>query len=130
LKKYSSLFIAPRLEEIFKLVFEEIEKSGFGQMVPSGLVITGGGALTVGMVESGRKIIGLPIRLGVPDKVSGLVDEIMDPQYATTVGLLLYGSDNMVAGESGFKNFNKIWKDFSIGGSVGKMKNFFKQFIP
>ncbi len=122
--------IAPRLEEIFKLVFEEIEKSGFGQMVPSGLVITGGGALTVGMVESGRKIIGLPIRLGVPDKVSGLVDEIMDPQYATTVGLLLYGSDNMVAGESGFKNFNKIWKDFSIGGSVGKMKNFFKQFIP
>lgn len=122
--------IAPRLEEIFKLVFEEIEKSGFGQMVPSGLVITGGGALTVGMVEAGRKIIGLPIRLGVPDKVSGLVDEILDPQYATTVGLLLYGSDNMIAGESGFKNFNKIWKDFSIGGVSGKLKNFFKQFIP
>lgn len=122
--------IAPRLEEIFKLVFEEIEKSGFGQMIPSGLVITGGGALTVGMIEAGRKVVGLPIRLGVPDKVSGLVDEIMDPQYATTIGLLLYGSDNMMTGESGFKNFNKIWKDFSIGGSVGKMKNFFKQFIP
>lgn len=122
--------IAPRLEEIFKLVFEEIEKSGFGQMVPSGLVITGGGALTVGMVEAGKKIIGLPIRLGIPDKVSGLVDEITDPQYATTVGLLMYGSENVVVGESGFKNFNKIWKDFSIGGSVGKLKNFFKQFIP
>lgn len=122
--------IAPRLEEIFKLVFEEIEKSGFGQMVPSGLVITGGGALTVGMVEAGKKVIGLPIRLGIPDKVSGLVDEITDPQYATTVGLLLYGSENVVVGEAGFKNFNKIWKDFSIGGSVGKLKNFFKQFIP
>lgn len=122
--------IAPRLEEIFKLVFEEIEKSGFGQMIPSGLIITGGGALTVGMIEAGRKIVGLPIRLGVPDKVSGLVDEIMDPQYATTVGLLLYGADNIMTGESGFKNFNRIWKDFSVAGSMGKMKNFFKQFIP
>lgn len=122
--------IAPRLEEIFKLVFEEIEKSGFGQMIPSGLVITGGGALTVGMIEAGKKIIGMPIRLGVPDKVSGLVDEITDPQFATTVGLLLYGAEDVYAAEGGFKNFNKIWKDFSIGGSVGKLKNFFKQFIP
>ena len=122
--------IAPRLEEIFKLIFEEIEKSGFGQMVPSGLVITGGGALTVGMVETGKRIIGLPIRLGVPDRVSGLVDEIIDPQYASTVGLLLWGSNNIMTSDAGFKNFNKIWKDFSIGGSIGKFKNFFKQFIP
>ena len=71
--------IAPRLEEIFKLIFEEIEKSGFGQLVPSGLVITGGGALTVGMLETGKKVVGLPIRLGYPEGVSGLIDEIIDP---------------------------------------------------
>jgi len=122
--------IAPRLEEIFKLVFEEIEKSTFGQMVPSGLVITGGGALTVGILDMGKKVVGLPIRCGIPEKVSGLTDEIVDPQYAATVGLLLYGSANFGSAEAGFKNFNRIWKDFSVTGSIGKMKNFFKQFIP
>lgn len=122
--------IAPRLEEIFKFIFEEIEKSGFGQAVPSGLVITGGGALTVGMIETGKHVIGLPIRIGIPEKVTGLIDEIIDPQYSSTIGLILYGDKNIMEGDKSFKNFNKIWKDFSIGGSMGKLKNFFKQFIP
>ncbi len=122
--------IAPRLEEIFKLLFDDIEKSGFGQSIPSGLVITGGGALTVGMVETGKRVIGLPIRLGIPEKVTGLVDEILDPQFASTIGLILYARKNIMAGETGFKNFNKILKDFSLGNSVGKLKDFFKQFIP
>ncbi len=122
--------INPRLEEIFKLIFDEIEKSGFGPTIPSGLVITGGGALTVGMIETGKKVIGLPIRLGIPDKITGLVDEITDPQYATTVGLLMYGMKHDAGTENGLKNFNKIWKDFSFGSSVGKFKDFIKQFIP
>ncbi|MEK7633386.1 MAG: cell division protein FtsA [Patescibacteria group bacterium] len=122
--------IAPRLEEIFKLIFEEIEKSGFGQQIPSGLVITGGGALTVGMLETGKRVVGLPIRLGYPEKVTGLVDEIMDPQYATTVGLLLYGQKNNLVDKDNFKNFGKILKDFKLGNSIGNLKNFFKQFIP
>lgn len=123
--------IAPRLEEIFKLIFEEIEKSGFGQQVPSGLVITGGGALTVGMLETGKRVIGLPIRIGVPEKVTGLIDEINDPQYASTVGLLLYGIKNIMSGEGeGFKNFGRVLKDFKLGGGLGNLKNFIKQFIP
>lgn len=122
--------IAPRLEEIFKLIFEEIEKSGFGQQIPSGLVITGGGSLTIGMLETGKRVVGLPIRLGYPEKVTGLVDEIMDPQYSTTVGLLLYGQNNDLDNESNFKNFGKILKDFKLGNSIGSLKNFIKQFIP
>lgn len=122
--------IAPRLEEIFKLIFEEIEKSGFGQQIPSGLVITGGGALTVGMLETGKRVVGLPIRLGYPEKVSGLVDEILDPQYATTVGLLLYGQNNLSVDKEGMKNFGRILKDFKLGNSIGNLKNFVKQFIP
>lgn len=122
--------ISPRLEEIYKLIFEEIEKSGFGQNIPSGLVITGGGALTVGMLETGKRVIGLPIRLGIPETVSGLVDEILDPQYASTIGLILYGRKNIIGEETGFKNFNKILKNISFSGSVGKIKDFFKQFIP
>jgi len=122
--------VAPRLEEIFKLIFEEIEKSGFGQQIPSGLVITGGGALTIGMLETGKRVVGLPIRIGYPEKVSGLVDEVIDPQYSTTVGLLLYGKNNIIVDKDNFKNFGKILKDFKLGNSIGNLKNFFKQFIP
>ncbi len=121
--------IAPRLEEIFKLIFDEIEKSGFGNTVPAGLVITGGGALTVGMLETGKRIVGLPIRLGIPAGVNGLVDELLYPPYATTVGLLLSEKKNIID-ESNWKDFNKIVKDFSFGGSLGKLKDLFKQFIP
>ena len=122
--------VAPRLEEIFKLIFDEIEKSGFGQQIPSGLVITGGGALTIGMLETGKRVVGLPIRIGFPEKISGLVDEILDPQYSTTVGLLLYGKNNVYVDKDNFKNFGKILKDFKLGNSLGNLKNFFKQFIP
>ncbi|MEK7522609.1 MAG: cell division protein FtsA [Patescibacteria group bacterium] len=122
--------VAPRLEEIFKLIFEEIEKSGFGQQIPSGLVITGGGALTIGMLETGKRVVGLPIRIGFPEKIFGLVDEILDPQYSTTVGLLLYGKNSSFIDQDNFKNFGKILKDFKLGNSIGNLKNFFKQFIP
>src|SRR3989339_1506463 len=130
LKSLVDGIIAPRLEEIFKLIFEEIEKSGFGQQIPSGLVITGGGALTIGMLETGKRVVGLPIRIGFPEKISGLVDEILDPQYSTTVGLLLYGRNNTLIDKDNFKNFGKILKDFKLGNSVTNFKNFFKQFIP
>lgn len=122
--------IGPRLEEIYKMVSDELIKSNFIELIPSGLVITGGGALTVGILEMGRKTIGLPVRIGIPGKISGLIDEILDPQFSTTVGLILYGRKNIMSKEEGFKNFNKILKDFSLGGSVSKMKDFFKQFIP
>ena len=121
--------IAPRLEEIFKLVFEEIEKSGFGDSIPSGLVVTGGGALTVGILESGKQVVGLPIRIGTPQKVSGLIDEIIYPQYATCVGLILYAKGNIIPEENRI-NFNKVLKDFSVTDSLSKFKNLVKQFIP
>ncbi len=124
--------IGPRLEEIYKYVGETIEKSGFAKQIPSGLVITGGGALTVGMVEMGKKIIGLPIRVGVPDKATGLVDEILDPQYAATIGLVLYGqkSDEPETHVASGKNFNKMLKGVNFGNSVESIKSFLKQFIP
>ena len=123
--------IAPRLEEIYKMIFEEIEKSGFGQQIPSGLVITGGGALTVGMLETGKRVLGLPIHIGVPDKLTGLIDETSDPQYASAIGLLLYGVKNIInKGHDGFKNFKNILGEFKFSGSMEKLKNFFKQFIP
>lgn len=122
--------IGSRLEEIYRLVGEEIEKSGFATGIPSGVVITGGGALTVGMIETGRKILGLPIRVGVPSEVSGLLDEILDPQYAATVGLILSRRKNIIAEDDGIGKFNKVFRGVSIGRSAGKLKEIIKQFIP
>lgn len=121
--------IAPRLEEIYKLITEEIEKSSSLSLIPSGIVITGGGALTVGLLETGRRIMDMPIRIGIPSGVTGLVDEVLNPQYATTVGLLLYGQKNIIS-EERWKNFNRILRDISLGNSITKVKDFFKQFIP
>lgn len=130
---YKTIFdgiIVSRLEEIFKLIFEEVEKSNLNTAIPSGLVITGGGALTVGILETGRKVLGLPLRIGNPEGVGGLIDEIINPQSATIVGLLLYSLKNDLKNDENWKNFNTVLKDFSVGNYVGKVKNFFKQFIP
>lgn len=130
MKSVAEGIIAPRIEEIYKFIGEEIEKSGLGDSVPSGIVITGGGALTIGMLEIGRKIIGLPIRTGIPERATGLVDEILDPQYATTLGLIFYGKKQAYRQTHKTKDFNKILKDFSINNSFGKIKDLFKQFLP
>jgi cell division protein FtsA len=122
--------IGPRLEEIYTYLGEEIEKSGFEKQVPSGIILTGGGAMTVGMIEAGRKLLGLPIRIGVPDKATGLVDEILDPQFASTIGLIFHGHRNNVSEHSNPKNFNKIFKDFPFSSPLSKIKSIFKQFIP
>ena len=122
--------INPRLEEIFKLIYEEIEKSGLIKSIPSGLVLTGGGALTVGIMDVAKKVIGLPVRVGVPEKVGGLVDEILDPSYATTIGLILVGKNKIQKESFELKSFRRIWRDFSTDFSIEKLKNFFKQFIP
>ena len=66
--------IKPRLNEIFTMVGLEIKRSGFGGMTPSGVVITGGGALTVGAVESARRNLAMPVHIGIPQRVTGLVD--------------------------------------------------------
>jgi len=129
LKHLSDGIIAPRLEEIFKLLADVIEKSGFADQAPSGFVLSGGGAMTVGMIEVGRKTLGMPIRVGSPTRVTGLVDELLNPQYATTVGLLLYGRSSST-NEEGWKNFNRILKDITFTNSIGKVKEFIKQFIP
>lgn len=84
--------IRPRLQEIFKYVAKEIKKSGFGTQVPSGLVICGGGAKTVGVLEQAKYVLGFPARVGKIEGLEGLVEEIESPTFATAAGLILYGA--------------------------------------
>jgi cell division protein FtsA len=83
--------LEPRLEEIFQLVRREIVKSGYEGTLASGVVMTGGSALLSGMIELAEQVLGMPVRLGNPIHVGGLIDVVSSPVYATGVGLVLYG---------------------------------------
>jgi len=122
--------ITPRIEEIYSYIREEIVKSEFEKRIPSGLVITGGGAMTIGMVEEGKRIVRLPIRVGVPERASGLVDEVMNPMYSSTLGLVYYGSKQLFRDDASGKDFNSILKNFSMNDIISKVKKLFKQFLP
>jgi cell division protein FtsA len=84
--------LEPRVEEIFELVRREIDRMKLTELLASGVVLTGGTTLLPGMVDVAEEIIGLPVRLGVPQGVGGLVDEVKNPQYSTGVGLVHYGA--------------------------------------
>jgi cell division protein FtsA len=84
--------IEPRMEEIFQLVQREIARSGYESSLASGVVMTGGSMLLPGAVETAEQLLGMPVRLGVPAHFAGLVDVVANPVYATSVGLVLYGT--------------------------------------
>jgi len=86
--------IEPRVEEIFALVFREIEQSGYADLIASGVVITGGTTILEGMPELAEQGLQMPVRRGLPRGVGGLVDVVKSPKYATGVGLVLYGAKN------------------------------------
>jgi cell division protein FtsA len=93
--------IEPRVEEILSLVHHEIVRTGYGNLLASGIILTGGSALLEGIVDLAEQIFNVPVRRGIPTGISGLVDLVNSPMYATGVGLVLYGSRNMA--QSRFK---------------------------
>ncbi len=89
-----SEILEPRVEEIFTLVDQEIERTGLKELMASGMVITGGSALLPGIAEIADQVFQLPTRIGFPQRISGLVDVVNGPMFATAVGLVLYGMEH------------------------------------
>ena len=85
--------IEPRVEELYSLVQAELRRSGFEELLSSGIVITGGSSAMEGMVELGEEVFHMPVRLGMPQYVGGLAEVVRNPRFATGVGLLLAGMD-------------------------------------
>lgn len=117
--------IKPRLEEIFHLIYEKIEASGFHQTIPAGIVLTGGGAQTINIKEVCEKIIPLPLRIASPPKVGGIIDDIINPGYSSSIGLLMFANENKISSLSSSKNNSHILKD-----SFGKIKKIISSFLP
>ncbi len=87
--------IEPRAEELYSLIQAELRRSGFEELLSSGIVITGGCSSLRGMVELGEEIFHMPVRLGMPYYEGGLEDVVHTPRYATGVGLLIAGVEQM-----------------------------------
>lgn len=87
--------IEPRVVELYEFVLQELRRSGIEEMIASGIVITGGSAMMRGMVELGEEIFHMPVRLGLPRYVGGLSEVVSNPRYATGVGLVLMGKQQL-----------------------------------
>lgn len=124
--------VKPRLNEIFTMVGLEIKKSGFGGLTPAGLVICGGGAETMGIIESARRNLAMQVRVAAPGNITGLIDEVIHPAYATAAGLVLYGAKTNLASREKF-SFGKLSKYVEavpVQGVVKKVVDLVKSFLP
>jgi len=115
--------LEPRMEEIFTLIQREIYRAGMENAINSGIVVTGGTALLDGITDVAESIFNLPTRLGKPSGISGLVDVVNNPMYATGVGLVLYGARMHPS-----KKFRIRDKNI-FNGIMGRMKKWFKDVI-
>ena len=106
--------LEPRVQELFELVKAELQRSGYQELIAAGLVLTGGSSLLQGMVELAEETFdSLPVRLGRPQGVGGLVDVVSSPMYATGVGLILYGQryrQHRPIKSEERNMFPKVWK--------------------
>jgi cell division protein FtsA len=83
--------LEPRAEEVLSHVQDEIRQAGFDRQLSSGIVLTGGGALLDGLVETAEQVFNAPVRIGATGDFNGLVDDAMQPAYSAAIGLALYG---------------------------------------
>jgi len=116
--------IEPRIEEIFQLVKREIMKSGYENLVSSGVVLTGGSAAMEGITELAEQVFNLPVRRGLPIGITGLVDVVKSPMYSTGVGLVLYGGKNLEGTQFQRGNDSTLFNKLTT-----RMKGWMKEFF-
>ena len=112
--------VEPRYEELFTLIQAELRRSGFEDLCAAGIVLTGGSAKMEGVVDLAEEIFHMPVRLGLPQYVSGLVDVVRNPIYSTGVGLLLFGQHNRGM------NVSEVMLGSGVKGVLRRMRSWFQ----
>ena len=84
--------VEPRAQELLALVRDELQRAGLDRVLPAGLVLAGGGSRLRGLLELAERLFALPVRLAAPRGLAGMPEEVSQPEYATAVGLLMYGA--------------------------------------
>lgn len=116
-----ALVIEARVDEIFQMILKEIQRSGYDEYLPAGIVLTGGTAQLRGITTVAQRVLNVPARVASPKNLVGLVDSLHSPAFATSVGLLRWGSMEhhryLTRGQS-----KTIWR--------GRLNDFFKNLLP
>jgi cell division protein FtsA len=116
----------PRLKEILTMIKIEIQKSQLAGLTPAGVVLTGGGAHTNGILELAKQELAMPVRIGIPSGATGLIEEISGPSNAATLGLILYAASAETESESRLPLVGRV----EIKGLVGKGMEWVKSLLP
>lgn len=119
-QRYLAEIIEPRMEEIFYEVKNQIEAHVALDVIPAGVVLTGGSSLMNGCPELAEEILGLPVRRGTPVDITGLREQVRDPKFSTALGLIRYGAQN-------FRTRGRETGAFS--GILQKVQNVLKKFF-
>jgi cell division protein FtsA len=90
-RQFLAEIVEARTEEILEEVLKEIKRSGYDGLLPAGIVLCGGTAELAGIRDLAREVMSLPVRVGQPQNLQGLVDTLQSPAFATSVGLLEWG---------------------------------------
>lgn len=122
-KKMMAEIIQARYHEIFLLVKDELARIHRDGMLPAGVVLTGAAVKMPGTIDLARETLNLPVQIGFPQNFDGVVDKIDDPAYATTIGLILWGS-RLEHRSYGF-NFKSLGLKKAVGGVKDWVKNLF-----
>jgi cell division protein FtsA len=118
-RKMLAEFLEPRVEEILTLVREEMARSEYLPRIAAGLVVTGGSSALDGLPELAEEIFEVPVRRGTPRGIGGLMDRVQGPEFATGVGLALFGSKHRT--RSRFRVYD--------GSSFRKVKNRMREWL-
>ena len=113
--------VEPRYEELLTLVQAELRRSGYEDLIAAGIVLTGGSAKMDGVVELAEEVFHMPVRVGYPKYVSGLIDIVRNPIHATGVGLLLFGHKHR---HERIADIN--YSSRTVRGVLGRVKNWFQ----
>jgi cell division protein FtsA len=116
--------IEPRVEEMLHMVRREIVRSGYAESMTAGVVLTGGTALLQGIVELAEHVFRMPVRRGLPTGITGLVELVQEPMYATGVGLVQFGTRQYPYG--GFHKFND---EHLFAKVYHRMRDWFSEFL-
>ncbi|MFA6305430.1 MAG: cell division protein FtsA [Candidatus Gracilibacteria bacterium] len=117
--------IQARYHEILLLVKDELARIHRDGMLPAGAILTGAGAKMPGIIDLAREILNLPAQIGFPQNYDGVVDKIDDPAYATTIGLLIWGSRFEGRPHSGMG-----LKGINLKKGMHNVKSWFKNLLP
>ena len=121
----------PRLNELFTMIGIEIKKSGFAGQTPSGVVITGGGAKTIGVSDAAKRMLAMPVRIAIATNIKGIIDEIQEPSFSTVVGLAVYGATLDTQSSLPFGFAMPQMSNFKINSKIfSKAISFIKSFLP